>query len=145
MLVTSKKNSWGITNYWNQSIKAVAWRCSVKKVFLEISQNSQENTSARVSFLIKLQAWAYNFIKSEALAQVFSFEFCEISKNTFSYRTPPLAAFESNFFSEDLPGDSRPDMFYKKSFSKKISKFTRKLSFWSSFLLRKIKSVQPGF
>ena len=27
-----------------------------KKVFLEISQNSQENTSARVSFLIKLQA-----------------------------------------------------------------------------------------
>ena len=31
-------------------------RCSVKKVFLEISQNSQENTSARESFLIKLQA-----------------------------------------------------------------------------------------
>ena len=28
----------------------------VKKVFLEISQNSQENTSARVSFLTKLQA-----------------------------------------------------------------------------------------
>ena len=26
------------------------------------------------------------------LAQVFSFEFCEISKNTFSYRTPPVAA-----------------------------------------------------
>ena len=30
--------------------------CSVKKVFLEISHNSQENTCARVSFLIKLQA-----------------------------------------------------------------------------------------
>ena len=27
-----------------------------KKVFLEIWQNSQENTSVRVSFLIKLQA-----------------------------------------------------------------------------------------
>ena len=27
-----------------------------KKIFFEISQNSQENTSARVSFLIKLQA-----------------------------------------------------------------------------------------
>ena len=26
------------------------------------------------------------------LAQVFSCEFCEISKNTFSYRTPPVAA-----------------------------------------------------
>ena len=31
---------------------------------------------------------ACNFIKKETLAQVFSFEFCEISKNTFSYRTP---------------------------------------------------------
>ena len=30
--------------------------CSVKKVFLEILQNSQENTCARASFLIKLQA-----------------------------------------------------------------------------------------
>ena len=34
-------------------------RCSVKKVFLEILQNSQENTCVRVSFLIKLQASAY--------------------------------------------------------------------------------------
>ena len=36
--------------------KRVAQSCSVKKLFLEISQNSQENTCARVSFLIKLQA-----------------------------------------------------------------------------------------
>ena len=35
----------------------------------------------------------YNFIK-ETLAQVFTFEFCEISKNTFSYRTPLMAASE---------------------------------------------------
>ena len=28
----------------------------MKEVFLEISQNSQENTCARVSFLVKLQA-----------------------------------------------------------------------------------------
>ena len=40
----------------SQSIKAVAYRCSVKKVFLEISQNLQESTCARVSFVIKLQA-----------------------------------------------------------------------------------------
>ena len=32
------------------SPEAVVQRCSVKKVFLEISQNSQENTCARVSF-----------------------------------------------------------------------------------------------
>ena len=32
-----------------------------EKVFLEISQNSQENTCARASFLIKLQASASYF------------------------------------------------------------------------------------
>ena len=36
--------------------KVVSQRCSVKKMFSEISQNSQEYTCARVSFLIKLQA-----------------------------------------------------------------------------------------
>ena len=48
-----------------------------EKVFLEISPDSQENTCARVSFSIKLQA------KKETQAQVFSCEFCKISKNTF--------------------------------------------------------------
>ena len=61
--------------------EAVVQRCSVKKVFLEISQNPQENTCAKVSFLIKLQS----------LGQVLSCEFCEISKNTFFYRTPLVA------------------------------------------------------
>ena len=42
-------------------------------MFLEISQNSQENTCARDSFLIKLQALG------------------KISKNTFFYRTTPMA------------------------------------------------------
>ena len=36
----------------NQPKEAFAKRCSVKMVFLEISQNSTECTSARVSFLI---------------------------------------------------------------------------------------------
>ena len=61
-------------------------------MLLEISQNSRENTCARVSFLIKLQAEVCNFIKKEILAQVFYCEFCEISRNTFSYRTPSVAA-----------------------------------------------------
>ena len=34
---------------------------------------------------------ACNFIKKETLAQIFSCEFCEISKKTFFYRTFPLA------------------------------------------------------
>ena len=33
-------------------------------------------------------------VEKETLAQVFSCEFCEISKNTFSCRTPPAAASE---------------------------------------------------
>ena len=50
----------------------------MKKVFLKILQNSRENICARVSFF---EAW--NFIKKETLALMFSCEFCEISKNTF--------------------------------------------------------------
>ena len=46
-----------------------------EKVFLEISQNPQENTCARVSFLIKLQTKGCNFIKKDALEQMFSCEF----------------------------------------------------------------------
>ena len=42
----------------------------MKKVFLQISQNSQETTCARVSLFL-------------TLAYVFSSEFCAISKNTF--------------------------------------------------------------
>ena len=57
--------------------EAVAQRCFMEKVFLETSQNSQENTSAKVSFLIKLQAWGLNF---EFWILV---NFVEISKNTF--------------------------------------------------------------
>ena len=65
-------------------IEAVVQRCSVKKRFLEISQNSQESTCARVSFLIKLQAYrpATLFLKM-TLVQVFSCEFCEICKAPF--------------------------------------------------------------
>ena len=37
-----------------------------------------------------------NFIEKETQAQVFSCEFCEISKNTFCYRTPLVATSEFN-------------------------------------------------
>ena len=48
-----------------------------KNVFLEIFQNSQENTCVRVSSSKK------ESIKEDSLAQVFSCEFCEISKKGF--------------------------------------------------------------
>ena len=56
-------------------LEVAAHRGCVEKVFLEISQNSQENTCARVSFLIKLQAWGLQLYKKEAQVQVFSSEF----------------------------------------------------------------------
>ena len=80
---------------------AAVRRCSVKKMFLNIMQNSQENNCATVCFLIKLQASAKvsffkpqagNFIKKETLAQVFSGKFCIIFKNTLFYSTPVAAS-----------------------------------------------------
>ena len=65
---------------FDKELEAVVRRCSVNKVF---SQNSQESTCTKVSFLKKLDASACNFIKKETLVQGFSYEFCEILKKTF--------------------------------------------------------------
>ena len=53
-------------NYYQES-KAVAGRCSLKKVFPKILQNSQENTCV--------------LFKKETPTQVFSCEFCEVFNN----------------------------------------------------------------
>ena len=52
----------------------------------------QRHPNLRHSFDFKLHASSRNFITKQTLAQVFSCEFCEISKNTFYYRTPMVAA-----------------------------------------------------
>ena len=46
------------------------------------------------------EAQAWNFIKKETLAQVFSCEFYEIAKNNFSFTTPPVAASVMKFVFE---------------------------------------------
>ena len=62
-----------ITDHTNKhNTEAAARRCSVKKVFLQISQNSQRNTCARASFLIKLLVSDLQLIKKETLAQLFT-------------------------------------------------------------------------
>ena len=91
------------TQIQKQSPGVVLSKHSLKKVFLKISQNSQGNTCARVSFLIKLKAsWGLNLPEPEvaglSLVQVFSGEFCEIFKNTFFYRTSLVAASINFFF-----------------------------------------------
>ena len=53
-------------------------RCSVK-VFLEVSQNSQENTCARVSFLIKSQARTWH--------RCFPVKFAKILRTSFLQNT----------------------------------------------------------
>ena len=47
---------------------------------------------SRKLFFKKVAGLACNCIKKESLTQMFSCEFCEISKNTFFYRTPLVAA-----------------------------------------------------
>ena len=42
--------------------EAVVQRCSMTKVFLKILQNSQENTCARISFLIKRDSGTSAFL-----------------------------------------------------------------------------------
>ena len=49
---------------------------------LRISENSQDNTCARVSFFHKVSGPS-TFLQKETLAKVFSCEFFEIFKNTF--------------------------------------------------------------
>ena len=81
------------------------WEVFCEKVFLQISQNSQENTCARVSFplifakfliipfIIQHLWWLLlNFWNSFQLCykrtpvQVFSYEFCKTSENSFSVK-----------------------------------------------------------
>ena len=104
LLVASVQNArQNRSKYWNKkgttdwykkcrhSFVEESRKSSIKKVFLKISQNSKGNTCARVSFLIKLQAWGIRKnIRKETLAQVFSCEFCEFLQKTVFYRTPPL-------------------------------------------------------
>ena len=54
------------TNLMNELCRSSHRRCSVKRMFLKILQNSQENTCARVSFLIKrlwYRCFPVNFAK----------------------------------------------------------------------------------
>ena len=103
--------------------EVIVQRCSTKKVFLEVSKNSQENTCARVSFLC-------NFIKKESLTQVFSCECCEISKNTFSYECflqSTLVAASENWESDF---SSFAKIFWKDIFQGSLHIMAESLKLW---------------
>ena len=72
-------------------------RCSVRKgVLRDFTKFTWKHPSQGLSFnniagpanFLKNRLW----IKNETLAQVFFYEFWEISRNTFFHRTPPVAA-----------------------------------------------------
>ena len=60
------------THYWMINNSGRLWK--------EVIWKTKESISER----LEQQPWACTFIKKETLTQVFSYEFCEISKNTFS-------------------------------------------------------------
>ena len=81
-------------------------RSSVRKgVFRDFAKFKGKYTHVRVSFLIKLQTSAFNFIKKETLAKVLSYELCEISKNTsFTERLRVTASLIGKILSVNLTG-----------------------------------------
>ena len=101
---------------------------------LKISQNLQENPFDRVSFL--LQA-ACNFIKEEALAQLFFV--CRDSGTSvflWNFATPFLKNTSGWLLLKDVPinRSDRPDVFCEKAFGKNYAKFTGKHLYQKLFL-----------
>ena len=85
-------------------VRSSSPKCFVKKVFLEISQKSQENSCARFSIIKELQAQGLrpaNLSKRDSDTGI-SCEFCKISRNTsggcFCLVSYLLVGVKSKFF-----------------------------------------------
>ena len=86
------------------ALKAVPQTYSVKKVFFRNFAKFTGKHLCQSLYFNKVADPVCNFIKIETLAQVFSCEFCGISKNNFSYRLPPVAASAAcNFIKKEIP------------------------------------------
>ena len=89
--------SWLMSNIFFLELKS-----SRSEVLQEISQNLQENNCARF-FINKIAGLRpATLLKKETLAQMFSCEFYEISKNTIWHKTPLVAASVSSSFDWSL-------------------------------------------
>ena len=85
-------------------------RCLRRKVFLDILQNSQENTCARVSFLISCRPKAAEHIWATASKKI--------------------------MLSVKWKMEQPPEVFYKKAILKDLAIFTGKQLYWSFFLIK---------
>ena len=73
--------------------EAEVGRCSAETVFLEISQNSQEDTCARVSFFNKVaDIRPATLLKKRLWHRCFPVNFAKFLKHFF-YRTLPVGAY----------------------------------------------------
>ena len=96
-------------------------KCSRKKVFLKISQNSQEKTCARVSFLVRLQVAPATLLKKRLWHRCFSVNFAKFLRTYFSQNTSGLLLLCSLF---------------KRAALKNFDKFRGKYYSRSPFLLK---------
>ena len=88
---TPKSMSWlSLITIFKQSLELYILLNLLSPVIWKISGQLIWEVIARRCSVKKVRAC--NFIKKETLAHVFSCEFCEISKNNFSSRRPPVAA-----------------------------------------------------
>ena len=79
-----------------------------------------------------LRSQAGNFIKIETLAQVLCSEFCEISNNSFSDRTPPVAGSAEVY--------SQPSKFKMKLFTKIVNNW-KSLTIFTNLHLKCLTGV----
>ena len=100
--------------------KASPRRCSLKK-------GSLKDFTKLKPLCLRLQLY-----KKDTLVQVFSHKYCEISKNTFFHRTPPVATSGRSIHRE---------MFYKKGVPKIFAKLTGK-HLYRSFFFKEKKRLQ---
>ena len=107
-------------------------KCSKRKLFLKVSQYSQENTCVGISFLIKMQAFRVPaLLKRDSNAGVFC-EHWEIFKNTYFEEHLRTAASESfTWFFPALTNDRK----WKRRFLKNK---TKQKPFENSVIRKKI-------
>ena len=150
-IIYSRKSCWQILKescflFLVHITEAVVWKSSAKRVLLKISQNPQENTSARAFFKIKLQACLKNFAKftgkhlcqslffnKVVLTQMFSCEFYNIFKNTFTT------------FKKKTPSDIKLTTFMEYSFCSVAWNFPKKRLYLICFLGSFWKLYEPQF
>ena len=93
--------------YFSEHKEAVAGRCSLQKVFLEISQNSEENTCASLCFNKVAGLRPATLLKQRLWRRCFPVNFAKFLRKFFVHRTPPVAA------SEHITGPKSDCWFYE--------------------------------